>query len=1633
MVYKIILIIIAHIEPFFDFPVRGKAWTFIAFCLLNTWCLRGLGGVFSKTTLPILIMGKLQFLFICNLFLTSISNLQAQCTSICTDAVLWAAGDNGTVRCANAAETESNIPNHCTYTSGLTTQFTTTSATCQPAANQKLSIKKFYVNPGGGNFEWQIVSNGNFVLNYALFKTCGTADCTTLAFVGCGNNNFSGWQAFPFSGSTCPGEPTTYYLVSWRADGSTADFSYNFKARKSCGNACTPTVTCPTITPTAVSCSAAIPAAATTQDEFTDLGGGAAITDCGQNVSVTSSDQVLPNSTCVARTLTRTYTITIGTYVQTCTIAYPILAPVTTFSSCPGAVTVSCVANVPPVNTAITATDNCGGTATVTANDVISAQTCANRYTLTRTYTATNACGIAATCVQTITVNDQTAPMITCPAALTVSCASAVPDPNIALVTANDLCGGTPVITFVNDVKSNETCANRYTLTRTYRATDACLNSSTCSQVITVKDETAPTINCPAAVSVSCASAVPAVNVAAVTAGDNCGGIPVITHNDADDITAAGGCANRFTLTRVYRATDACGNFATCSQVIRVNDVTGPVLAGTATLPNVACGTTLPTALQSVYTAADGCGGAVTVGATAWVASNPTACGKSGLYTRVWTATDACNNTTTALQSITVDLPTLPTMTALPNITGICGSLPAPTQLNFTNGATGDCALTGLSAFSTFSTVPACAGTVVETWTMPASAATCNRALQSVSRTINCNSGLSCATTKVKDANCDGFNGSATVTLTGGVASTYKWDNNETTATATALNQGLHSVTVTSTAGCLTICTVLIGNTTNLECSVVATGTASCKGANGSATVTATGGASNIRFVWDNGETTATATKLTAGTHTVQTISGNCSKTCSVVIGTGVENLAMGACSKTDATCGNTNGSVKAGVISGQAGTLSFTWRNAANVVVGTTEQVSNLGAGVYTLTLKDACAEVTCSVTVGTTSSNLTMGACSKTDATCGNTNGSVKAGVISGQAGTLSFTWRNAANVIVGTTEQVSNLGAGVYTLTVKDACVERTCSVTVGQAGATFTCTATAKKAASCADNDGSALVTVVGGTGTFTYSWDDGETTATATQLSSGVHRVTVTSAQGCESTCSVTIGSPASTLYCTTTQTATTATVIILGGNGAVTILWDNGETTATAIHLTPGVHSVVLTDQAGCITGCSVTIAGNPLACTTSVVKDLKCSKDADGSAKVTVTGGTAPYKILWDNGETTAIATHLNMGVHSVTVTDKNDATTTCSVSIRSTAVALPMAACTKTDVTCKGENTGSVTAGAVQGTGTLEYTWKSADNRVVGKTATVRNLPAGTYTLIVHNGCSSATCTVTVEKPSEICEEKEHHFFPAATTCCTYTNGSSKYLTQLGYKAEGRAEGKSEGRVLEVNPNAFFYYAKIVAPSSDFTVNIVQTKDVANFKFLGLNREQIQLWDATCSKSVKGMLTGNGQGKVSIKGAKVGATYILAVRLETKALLNSVCHQDPPNVTYTIASYINNVLVAGSKGSIQLKRNHEHTHLNAGKCSKLAPEQGNEMASLVNNELLVQPNPAQSAVNVVFESVSAEMSVISVANVNGAIVQTMNHEAKQGENNVSLDIQQLPVGTYIVTVKTAHQWMNKQLVILR
>ncbi|HJW28001.1 MAG TPA: hypothetical protein VJ508_02000, partial [Saprospiraceae bacterium] len=419
-----------------------------------------------------------------------------------------------------------------------------------------------------------------------------------------------------------------------------------------------------------VQCASLVPAPNTALVIATD--------NCNGIPTITFVSDVTTNQTCANRyTLTRTYRAT-DECLNSATCTQVIIVNDNTPPSiiCPAGVTVQCASQVPvPSTTSVIATDNCGIPVVTFVSDVTSNQTCTNRYNVTRTYQAMDACGNTATCTQVIVVFDNTVPSITCPAGITVQCASQVPAPDITTVIATDNCNGIPVVTFVSDVTIAQTCLNRYTLIRTYRATDECQNSAICTQVIVVNDNTAPTLTCPPGLTVQCASQVPAPNIALVTATDNCNGIPVITF--VNDVTTNQTCLNRYTLTRTYRATDECQNSATCTQVIVVNDNTPPSITCPQGL-TVQCAFLVPIPNIALVIATDNCNGIPIVTFVSDVTTNQT-CTNRYTLTRTYRATDECLNSATCTQVIVVNDNTPPFILCPPGLTVQCASLvPVP-------------------------------------------------------------------------------------------------------------------------------------------------------------------------------------------------------------------------------------------------------------------------------------------------------------------------------------------------------------------------------------------------------------------------------------------------------------------------------------------------------------------------------------------------------------------------------------------------------------------------------------------------------------------------------------------------------------------------------------------------------------------------------------------------------------------------------------------------------------------------------------------------------------------------------------------------------------------------------------------
>ena len=279
--------------------------------------------------------------------------------------------------------------------------------------------------------------------------------------------------------------------------------------------------------------------------------------------------------------------------------------------------------------------------------------------------------------------------------------------------------------------------------------------------------------------------------------------------------------------------------------------------------------------------------------------------------------------------------------------------------------------------------------------------------------------------------------------------------------------------------------------------------------------------------------------------------------------------------------------------------------------------------------------------------------------DISCnGLTDGSMEAFPLGGTA-PFSYSWSTG-----GTASSISNLAAGVYSLTVTDAngC-SATLTDTVFEPALLSVSDSLIAGAACYGQENGSATASITGGTPAYQYAWSNGDSTEIIT-AGAGTYSVTVTDASGCTGTTSVTINQP---------NQITTSTSVVLnqscapfndgevavsasGGNGAFTYLWSNGALTATASGLEANTYFVTVTDTNNCSLSDSIVLPVNTVVTgTINIDSTVTCHSLSDGGATVVPSNGVAPYTYLWSNAATTASITGVISNDYTVTVTDNN------------------------------------------------------------------------------------------------------------------------------------------------------------------------------------------------------------------------------------------------------------------------------------------------------------------------------------------------------------------------------------------
>ena len=237
-------------------------------------------------------------------------------------------------------------------------------------------------------------------------------------------------------------------------------------------------------------------------------------------------------------------------------------------------------------------------------------------------------------------------PVLTIPADTLAECGSVLPS-----ATAEGGCS-TPVITYVDEVIPGN-CDGNYTVVRSWTASDNCGNEVTKDQIIVFQDTTAPELTVPDDFTAECSDDIVLEDASAT---DVCSSFTI----EVTSVTTAGDAAGNYVIVRTFTATDDCGNSASATQTITVQDTTAPEFTFVPADYTVECSDEMP---MDDATAADNCGEV-----TIEVSSETTPGDAAGNYviTRTFTATDDAGNSASATQTITVQDTTAPEFTFVP-------------------------------------------------------------------------------------------------------------------------------------------------------------------------------------------------------------------------------------------------------------------------------------------------------------------------------------------------------------------------------------------------------------------------------------------------------------------------------------------------------------------------------------------------------------------------------------------------------------------------------------------------------------------------------------------------------------------------------------------------------------------------------------------------------------------------------------------------------------------------------------------------------------------------------------------------------------------------------------------------------
>lgn len=491
------------------------------------------------------------------------------------------------------------------------------------------------------------------------------------------------------------------------------------------------------------------------------------------------------------------------------------------------------------------------------------------------------------------------------------------------------------------------------------------------------------------------------------------------------------------------------------------------------------------------------------------------------------------------------------------------------------------------------------------------------------------------------------------------------------------LAPGVYNINVTDASGCIATCQIIIlPGDCNLSAAVSEAIDPAChNGSNGRISISTTGGTAPLSIVWENNGVIAndvlSVENLTAGTYEVHiTDALGCQSSLSIQLNNPHPILLL--CTPTHESAPDlADGSVTFNIQNIlYPVTIELTGPVNSTMVFTDSDElrVENLSPGVYQVLLTDTngCSS-TCSFTINSSNCILAAGIESVTNTSCANAeDGMIQLHIIDavGDVEIHSTGGGSIENLVI------SGLGPGVYIISIQD---ELGCLLTL-QAEILAPDPleiSTDIQPTDCTVSNGSANISISGGTEPYLVSWPDGTQATDRNDLSFGTYHLTISDAGSCQQTISFEIGIKDSPVVDLVSKTDIDC---FSGNTGSIEILtsvppntlqiqWSHGPQDLLRVeNLRAGMYTVSATDNNGCTGTLNIDLVENEEIIITTELQNPECGTN-DGSISLLIQGGVGPYSVIEPIITTQLIFTDLSPGVYSYVVVDNLGCTASVQV----------------------------------------------------------------------------------------------------------------------------------------------------------------------------------------------------------------------------------------------------------------------------------------------------------------------------------------------------------------------------------